>query len=174
MATVWAMRIHHAIAVAAAVALTSSVAGIAHADPPAPAPPQQPAHDGVSARDVVAYTALGLGAAALVFGVAETIHWYSAYEDGHNLQSQVSSSNVDACTNQVTPAAAALCRDSKDVSASYPLALIGYGAAAALGTTGLVLLLTRPHDTTSNNAGHVDVAPSVSQRSAGLQLRLTF
>jgi hypothetical protein len=165
------MRFSHPFIVAAATALACSVGGIAHADPPAPA--QESAHEGVSARDVVAYTFLGLGAAALVFGVAETVHWYSVYEDGHDAQSQVASSVTNACSDQVSPAASRLCQDSKDVSTAWPLALIGYGSAAALATTGLVLLVTRPHDTTSN-AGHLDVTPAVSQRSAGVQLRLSF
>jgi len=163
------MRFHRTLVVAAAIALASSVGGIAHADPPAP----ESAHEGVSARDVVAYTALGLGAAALVFGVAETVHWYSVWEDGRSVQAQLSSSVRNACNDQVSPAASTLCQDSKDVSTSWTLALIGYGSAAALATTGIVLLVTRPHDNTSN-AGHLDVTPAVSQRSAGVQLRLSF
>jgi hypothetical protein len=164
------MRIRHRIVVAAAAAaLVSSVGGIAHADPPA----KESAHEGVAARDVVAYTALGLGAAALVFGVAETVHWYSVDQDGRSVASQVPSSVHNACADQVSAAAATLCQDSKDTSTAWTLALIGYGSAAALATTGIVLLVTRPHDTTSNS-GRLDVTPAVSQRSAGVQLRLSF
>jgi hypothetical protein len=163
------MRIHHPIVVAVACALASFVVGTAHADPPA----TQPARDGVSARDVVAYTTLGLGAAALIVGAAETVHYFSLAQDGDSARAQVPVSVHDACANQVSAAAANLCQDSKDASTAWTVALIGYGSAAALATTGIVLLLTRSHDTTSNG-GRVDVTPAVSQRSAGLQLRLSF
>lgn len=164
------MRLHHSVVLAVAAALASSVAGTAHADPPAT---QEPSHESVSARDVVAYTALGLGAAALAVGIAETVHWNSVTAEGHAAQSQVPTSVHDACASQVSAAAATLCQDSKEASTSWTVALVSYGAAAALATTGVVLLLTRPHDATTQ-AGQVDVAPAVSQRSAGLQLRLAF
>jgi hypothetical protein len=163
------MRFRHLIVVAAATAMAPSLAGIAHADPPA----KESAHEGVSARDVVAYTALGLGAAALAFGVAETVHWYSVYEDGRSLQGQLPASVHNACDDQGSATAAKLCQDSKDTSSAWTLAMVGYGSSAVLATTGFVLLLTRPHDTTSNS-GHLDVTPAVSQRSAGVQLRLSF
>ncbi|HEX8796644.1 MAG TPA: hypothetical protein VF765_37090 [Polyangiaceae bacterium] len=63
------------------------------------------AHEVVSARDVVAYT--------------------SVDDDGHSLRSQSPTSVTDACSDQVNPAAARLCQDSKDVSTAYTLALIG-------------------------------------------------
>ncbi len=163
------MRLHPSMVFAVITALAASAAGTALADPPA----QEPSHEGVSARDVVAYTALGLGAAALAVGIAETVHWNAVTGDAHAAQSEVPSSVHDACSNQVSPAAATLCQDSKDATTSWTVALVGYGAAAALATTGIVLLVTRPKDATTQ-AGRLDVAPAVSQRSAGVQLRLSF
>ncbi len=76
----------------------------------------------------------------------------------------------------MSAAAASLCQDSKDASSAQTLAWIGYGAAAALATTGIVLLVTRSHDTPSNSSssGRIDVTPTVSQRSGGVQPRIAF
>ena len=68
--------------------------------------------------------------------------------------------------------AADACQKSKEGTTSSLIAGIAYGSAAALATTGIILLLTRPKATPE--AGHVDVTPSVSARSAGVQLRVSF
>jgi hypothetical protein len=76
------------------------------------------------------------------------------------------------CSVPTNAAATAACQANKDSSTAWTAAWIGYGAAAALATTGVVLLLTRPRETTST--GRLDVTPAVSPRGAGIDLRLAF
>ena len=152
-------------AIAVALMTTLSARG-AMADPPTD-PPKQ---DGVPARDVVAYTALGLGAAALAVGIAETAQYFS---QASGAESDLRSfTGPNACAEQANATAQDACQKSKDATTSSLIAGIAYGSSVALATTGIILLLTRSKATPE--AGHVDVTPSVSARSAGMQLRVTF
>jgi hypothetical protein len=160
-----------AAAVLVALLATASTRA-AQADPPASAPKQDQQPEGTTTRDVVAYTLVGLGGAALVVGIAETVHATSLSNQGQTDRQQVPASVTDVCSVQTNPSAAAACQANKDSSSAWTAAWIGYGAAAALATTGVVLLLTRPHQPAS--AGRVDVTPAVSLRSAGIDLRVAF
>jgi hypothetical protein len=152
-------------AIAIALLTTLSARG-AMADPPV-GPPKQ---DVVPARDVVAYTVLGFGAAALVVGIAETAQYFSL---ANGAQSDLRTfTGSSACAEQLNAAALDACQKSKDAATASLIAGIAYGSAAALATTGIILLLTRPKATPE--AGHVDLTPSVSARSAGVQLRVSF
>jgi hypothetical protein len=140
----------------------------ASADPPVDPPNQE----GTTARDVVAYSSLGLGAAALVVGIVETTRWVSLDNQAQTDRQQVPATVTDVCASQVNGAAADACQKGKDAGSADTIAWIAYGSALALGTTGIVLLLTKPHAT--SDGGKVAVTPAVSPRGGGLQLRIAF
>src|SRR5579871_1930467 len=86
--------------------------------------------------------ALGLGAVALTVGVVETARWVSLDNQENTDREHVPATVTDACASQVSASAAAACQDSKDASTAETIAWIAYGSALALGTAGVVLLVT--------------------------------
>lgn len=145
------------VAVTLAVAVTSAPR-VASADP-------------VTVRDVVTYSAFGLAAVAVAVGIGESVHAYSLDSQNEKDQAQVPVTVVNVCNSSI-PAAADACRTQNDASNAWTIASVAYVAGLAFATTGLVLLLTKPH--AAAKAGSVDVTPAVSPRTAGLQLRIAF
>jgi hypothetical protein len=145
-------------AVAVAVVATST-SGTASADP-------------VTVRDVVTYSALGLGAVAIAVGIGETAHATSLDSQDTDDRRQVPVTVTNVCNAQDNAAAAAACKAQNDSSSAWTAAWVAYGTGLALAATGVVLLLTKPHATTTT--GQVDVTPAVTPRTAGLQLRIAF
>jgi hypothetical protein len=157
-------------AVAVAFAFAAIVAARpALADPPASPPPIPPAQDGVTTRDLLTYSAFGASAVSLVVGVAEAVEYATLHAQSQQDLSRVPAGE-NVCATPTDAAALNACRTSSSGSMAETVAAVAFGSAAAFATTGLVLLLTRP----TVEAGHVDVTPEVSARSAGLRLRLTF
>lgn len=149
----------------------------ARADPPARA--GNGGEGATSSQEVLAYTALGLAAAALAVGVVETVRAVSLAEQNGQDRAHVPTSVGDVCATQLSSYAVDACQTAHEATTAQTIAWIGYGSAAALATTGLLLLLTAPHPPTAASSSTratalVDVTPSVSPRGGGLALRVSF
>lgn len=145
------------VAVAAAVVATSL--------------PRTASADPITVRDVVTYSALGLGAIAIGVGIGETAHATSLDSQNETDRQQVPVTVINVC-NSDSAAAQAACKSQNDSSSAWTAAWVAYGTGLALVGAGVVLLLTKPHAATTT--GQVDATPAVSAHTAGLQLRLAF
>jgi hypothetical protein len=123
---------------------------------------------------VLGYGGLVVGAGLLAgAGVAGAV-WFNDSSKSTNDRNQVPSSISDVCTTATSPQAEDACRLSKDAKNISTAGWVMGIAGAAIGVTGLVVLLSdHPKDERDRGAS-LDVLPSVGTKGGDVVLRLTF
>jgi hypothetical protein len=147
---------------------------------PAPTAPLPETKQGVSARKVIEFTLMGLGAATLVVSGIEGITFLgkqsAATSDDSLRQIPTNQTNAQYCTRNSTISA---CTKYYDALDTRTVAWITLGAGGALAVTGLVLWITdHPSDESRDRAQtaspKVRVAPQVAPSVAGVDVLGSF
>jgi hypothetical protein len=135
-----------------------------------------------AARKVLAYSSLILGGGLLVGAGVGTVLWIKDYNKSSDDRQHVPASDTNVCgatTGSWATYAQDACSASKDATTVSTAAWIMGAGGAALGITGLILLVTdhSSSETTTHGASSrpsLDVVPSVGTRGASVQLKLSF
>jgi hypothetical protein len=118
----------------------------------------------MSTRRVLAFTAIGLSAAALAFGIVEHISWQGKVDDFKSME---------PCGSDLTDRGGPGCRSLYDDGQQAKwLAFVGYGAAAAFAAGAAVLYFTDPARTTGSR--QLACAPAMSWSSSSITCGLRF
>jgi hypothetical protein len=138
---------------------------------------------GLSTRKIVAWSAIVVGAGALVVGTVEGIRFLGLKDDLNANRNHVDRSVTDVCAPEQAgnPYAVDACSQFKDAKSARTLGLLFGGVGVALAATGVILLVTdHPKEPAADVAKRepikprVDLTPSLSPKYGGLDLHVTF
>jgi len=137
---------------------------------------------GFPAQMAIGYTALALGAGALVVSGIEAARWVGDSNDSTNDRQSIPRSVTDVCAEMTRPLAVDACSKSKDAVSASTLAWVFAGVGAALAGTGAWLIAADHAPTRTANgevAGdaskpRVALWPSIGPRAGTLDVRITF
>ncbi|WP_394835122.1 hypothetical protein LVJ94_52350 [Pendulispora rubella] len=137
--------------------------------------PKPPPSRGVSARTVIGWSLIGLGAGAGIFGAVEGVRFLSLQSDNKD-DAAAPGAPADFC-NPRRPQ----CDKLEDAKTARTLEFIGIGAGVALVGTGVILLLTdhskeapRESAASKSSARKWQVAPSVGPRGGSVNLNMAW
>ncbi len=149
---------------------------------PAPAsdlPAAQEHHERVSyVRPILAYSAIVLGASALVVAGIEGLDWQKDKSANAQDRSSVPSSVRDVCEGSVSPAAEDACEKSRDAKMVSTLGWVFATAGVALAGAGAWLLATPPRSTEPGAAARalpsIELMPKLDAHLRSLDVRVRF
>jgi len=138
--------------------------------------PKPPPSRGVSARTVIGWSLIGLGAGAGIFGAVEGVRFLSLQSDNKD-DAKNPQAPKDFCSSQGPQ-----CDRYEDAKTARTLEFIGIGAGVALIGTGVVLLVTDHSkeavgESASNKNARTrtwNVAPNVGPRGGSVNLNMAW
>lgn len=129
-------------------------------------------------RKIIAWTAIGLGAASMVVGAVEGFSFLSSKSDLNSDRANIATTVTDVCQDLSTPSSIDACTKFKDARSERTLELIFLGVGAVLAGGGVILLVTdkggEPSAPAAAPASAFRITPRLSHNSGGLDLHLTF
>jgi hypothetical protein len=128
-------------------------------------------------RKIVAWSAVGLGAAFAVVGVVEGVRFLGIKDDLNSDRAHVDKSVSDVCAPEQAgnPYAASACTHFHDAKTARTLGLLFGGIGAALVATGVVLLVTdHPKESVAPAESALRITPYASPKGGGVDLQLAF
>jgi hypothetical protein len=144
-----------------------------------PAAAEEGEKKGVSARTVVGWSLVGVGAVGIGGAIVEAVRFGSLNSELNELRKNVSSDVKDVCAEeaQQDPDAVLACRKAREATQARDLGIVFGAIGVTAATVGVVLLVT---DTSKSDAAPKQARngwtfqPYASPWSAGMNARLRF
>jgi len=139
-------------------------------------PPVEPPHNdksgGVTGRQVLAFSLLGVGAVGGVLGVVSAAQWSSAKSDADTHRNYPGTAN---CGSPAPGDETQVCKNNDDAKKWSTIGLVAGGVGAVALGTGIYLLVTAPPKGEAKvGALRPRVTPAIGPRYSGLDLQMAF
>jgi hypothetical protein len=144
-------------------------------------PPQRESSSRSPTWTVLGYSAIAAGVGCLVGAGIEGLRWSDDRSASERDRASVPSNVSNVCAESVNSFAIDACQKSNDAKSAAVLGWVFAAAGAALGGTGVWLLLAAPYEpahepaaTRTSQLWPVELVPTLSPRTQSLDLRIRF